>query len=350
MLLSLIGMACSPYKGPVDKSISTSYYYSKKKGMICYSWMGNWFELGSIHFKADIESFEVLAEYYAKDKNHSYYKSENIDHEVDHASFRADYLFCYDKNNVYVPLKYVSDNYLDEAEKGHFLKPIKGANPTTFEDMDDGWSKDDKYIFYRYNPTELDRNSFEIINKAFVKDKDKVFALEFDKMIPTNIDVLSVKKLNERYVFDSENVYDYQEYIDGEKVGSLLTIPYSNPKNIYIKEEKYLFVEERVFYDDTELVGVHSATFKIDTKDNMYALDKNKVYYFGEEIAQADPKSFTILDYWIYAKDSKRVFYEGKEIKGADVETFGPVENDKTSFPMHKDKNHIYKNGEVFTE
>ncbi|RLK02522.1 hypothetical protein C8N27_1664 [Tenacibaculum discolor] len=35
-----------PFAGPVDKSISDSYYYSKSKRNICYSPMGNWFELG----------------------------------------------------------------------------------------------------------------------------------------------------------------------------------------------------------------------------------------------------------------------------------------------------------------
>lgn len=43
---------------------------------------------------------------------------------------------------------------------------------------------------------------------------------------------------------------------------------------------------------------------------NKYAKDKNKVYYEGKILADADPNSFTLVDH--YAKDMKHVFYDDK--------------------------------------
>ena len=66
------------FSGAVDEDKSDSYYYSYDKQQIRYSPMGNWFELGNTLIEgADVETFEVLARDFAKDKNNIYFSKDN---------------------------------------------------------------------------------------------------------------------------------------------------------------------------------------------------------------------------------------------------------------------------------
>lgn len=70
MLLSSCGVG-----DLVDPTKSPSYFLNK--GEIYYSPMGNWFELGYTKCDTDPNTFEVLAENFAKDK-HSIFLGHTI--------------------------------------------------------------------------------------------------------------------------------------------------------------------------------------------------------------------------------------------------------------------------------
>ncbi|TDQ27519.1 DKNYY domain-containing protein [Tenacibaculum caenipelagi] len=344
--IAIISQACSPFAGPVDKSVSDSYYYSKSKSNICYSPMGNWFELGNTKLNADVKSFKVLGREFGKDKNHVYYKSHIIDNEVDIATFYVDKdnYICFDKNNVYVAFNYLPYDFNKaNQEKNHLWKVAK-ANPETFQKIDYDWSKDDNHFFYNYVPIDADYTSFKVLNENFAKDKNKVYSLKTYELLPAlTIDPATTKKINDRYIADKNNIYDFQEYQNSELVDSLISIPHQNIDDLKILEDKFLLFDNNVIYDGVKIKNVDVSSFQIIQFP--YSKDKNHVFYYGDIIEKADPKTFSILETSFYAKDKNHVFVYGKLLKEADVATFGPT-NEKHSL-LHKDKNHTYRGDEI---
>lgn len=344
-IMAIISQACSPFAGPVDKSISDSYYYSKSKRNICYSPMGNWFELGNTKINADVESFKVLGRDFGKDKNHLFFKTHIIDNEVDTATFYVDddNYICFDKDNVYRALNYLPHDFTQtNQEKKHLWKVAK-ANPKTFQKIDSDWSKDDKHYFYNYVPIDVDYNSFTILNKSFAKDKNQVYSLKNYELLASTIDPTTTKKINSRYIADNNNIYDFQEYINGEKVDSLTSIPYQNIDNLTILEDKFLLFDNKVMYDGIIIEKADASSFQIIQFP--YSKDKNHVFYHEEVIEKADPKTFSVFETSYYSKDKNYVFVYGKLLKDADVATFEPV-NKKHSL-LYKDKNHTYRGDEI---
>ena len=80
------------------------------------------------------------------------------------------------------------------------VKVLKGANPNTFEVINDYYSKDDKNIFYISWIVEkdplikgVDIKTFEVLNNDFSKDKDNVY---FGTDRKEDLDSKSFKILN----------------------------------------------------------------------------------------------------------------------------------------------------------
>ncbi|WP_299009784.1 DKNYY domain-containing protein [uncultured Tenacibaculum sp.] len=344
--MAIIAQACSPFAGPVDKSISDSYYYSKSKKEIRYSPMGNWFSLGNTNLNADVKSFKVLGRDFGKDKNHLYFRTNIIDNEVDVATFyvHEDDYTCFDKDHVYIAINYMPQE-IDKInqEKKHLWKVAK-ANPKTFQKIDQDWAKDDKHYFYNYVPVNVDYDSFKVLNKSFAKDKNQVYLLKsYELLVATTIDPTTSKKINDRYIVDKNGVHDFQEYKNGKKVDSLTSIPYQNIDNLVILDDKYLLFDSNVIYDGVKIENADVSSFNVIQFH--YAKDKNHVFYFGEVIEGADPETFSIFETSYYSKDKNHVFAYGKLLKEADVATFGPS-NKKHSL-LYQDKNHTYRGDEI---
>ncbi|MCQ0110569.1 DKNYY domain-containing protein [Zhouia amylolytica] len=347
--ISILAQACSPFSGPVDKSVSDSYYYSKTKKDICYSPMGNWFELGNTKLNADVNSFSVIGRDFGKDKNHLYFKYHIIDNEVDTASFRVsddDYL-CFDKNNVYVAFSYSSIAFRDANQENKHLWKITDADPKTFTRIDHNWAKDDAHYFYNHKPVAVDYPTFTILNSNFAKDKDSVYALKSYQLLSiTSADPASTIVINDRYIADKNAVYDFQEYQNQKITDSLSSIPYQSLKDLRILMDQYLIFDSKVVYDGVLIDKADAATFEII--EHPYTKDKNHVFYYGTLMESADTNTFEVFENKIYAKDKDQIFAYGKPLKEADVTTFGPSEN-KHSL-LYRDKNHTYRGDEILLE
>lgn len=72
---------------------------------------------------------------------------------------------------------------------------------------------------------------------------------------------------------------------------------------------------------------------------SQYAKDKNNVYFEGQKIEQANPNDLQFMgdEKSLYFKDNKHVFFQNEIILNADPSTFGVIE-----FPYSKDKTNIY--------
>jgi len=339
---------------------------------------------------ADKDTFEVIEKdtRYSKDKNNIYYAGHNVVQlqDVDKDSFviGEENSFSYDKKNVYyagrklndispngfkvtrlvnrpnISINFLNDNkniykFIEEYdEKTGELKSVKTAvvkNPKvdskTFELFDywENYFRDKNNVYYENELYKMglkkiegaDRNSFEILNSEFSKDKNNVYYYgnKIKGISPDGFEFIGnefVFKNHEDFISflkDKNNVYYLKGKIGKEKYEIV-------PLNFDSKSFKY---SNKGFYE------------LINSNYTGYFQDKNGVYYFNglakltpnnilSKVENADIPSF--VQYMVgYAKDKNKVYCGTKEVKGADVESFAAFTIDGED--IIKDKNKIYK-------
>ncbi|AZQ63191.1 hypothetical protein EI427_13360 [Flammeovirga pectinis] len=338
--------ACMPFSGPVNKTLSDSYYYNRTKDAIHYSPMGNWFELGNTKMNADVGTFEVLSQKYGKDKNNIYFKSIAITNEVDYSSFRVQEHLVYDKNNVYIPFDDLRLNSTYSNDSSKQLLEIKGANPSTFENIDYNWNKDDKLFFYNYLPVDVDYATFQILNEVGSKDKNNVYLHKDNEIIISVIDIESVKAIDDHYLVDKDNVYSFKGWIENSE-DALTILPIINSKTLKVLEYDYLLVDDKVYHENILIPNADRASFKF-WNNTFYGSDKNTIYYLGTPIVGVDLATFFVYKYQAYSKDKNNAYYEGNKIEGVDLATFGPKDED--GIGLFKDKNNTYRGNEIVND
>ena len=336
---------------------------------------------------ADKDTFEVMQNSnYSKDKNNIYYAEYNVVQlqDVDKNSFILveDEDFSYDKKNVYyrgrklndissngfkvvrlvnrrnIPLNFLSDNKniyklitVFDEETGE-LKSVKTAvvkNPKvdskTFE-VFDYWGNyfHDKNNVYYENELykiglkkieEADKNSFEILNDEFSKDKNNVYyyGKKMKELSSEGLEFVGSDFKNDKdtiyFLKTKDKVYALKTR-DGKETYEIV------PLNFDVNSFRY-----------------SNADYSYSSGTDGYFQDKNGVYYFDvfkldelnlnnvfTKVKGADTSSFVQLMF-DYSKDKNKVYRGDQEIKGADPESFKIiVTSDKI---IIKDKNNVYK-------
>ena len=339
---------------------------------------------------ADKDTFEVMEKdtRYSKDKNNIYYAGHNVVQlqDVDKDSFviGEENGFSYDKKNVYYEGRKLNDIKPSEfkvtrvdnnsnqsiiflkddkniyklveifdKETGE-LKSVKTAVvknpkvdsktfetfeywPVYFRDKNNVYYENELYKMSLKKIEGVDRNSFEILNSEFSKDKNNVYYYgnKIKGISPDGFEFVGNKfvfKNHEDFISflkDKNNVYYLKGKIGKEKYEIV-------PLNFDSKSFKY---SNKGFYELTNL------------NYTGYFEDKNGVYYFNglakltpnnilSKVENADIPSF--VQYMAgYAKDKNKVYCGTKEVKGADVESFAAFTIDGED--IIKDKNKIYK-------
>ena len=265
-----------------------------------------------------------------------------------------------DKNNVYIVAneRLISTDSINT--KLNFYKLI-GANPKTFE-LIDNFGKDDKNVYFLDKKLKgIDAKTFEEISFNIVKDKNGLHILlnSDDSGIKTRnlkisgLDLKTFKKLENGYYKDKNNIYyDMDNNLYTIKNPDLATFevlnsPYSS--SIYFAKDK-----NNVYYQNKKIDGLVADGFK-QIQSN-FIKDRNGIYKFEEDEnekslkitpinAKIDFKNLKELD-WKYFGDDKNIYYfdenDFKKLDNADVNSFKRIEY--TSF--FKDKNNVYYDGE----
>ena len=151
-------------------------YYSINKGKVYYR--------DEKIENADIMSFKVLNEDYAKDKNHIYRGSEAIDSSLsgkikDPETFEFlpngiiyGILYGKDKYNVY----YIKNKMLNCFDSSYFIYEVKRINKDKVEVLNNWFIKDDKNIYFEGEILEgVDYNTFEVLPNGDGKDKNRSY-------------------------------------------------------------------------------------------------------------------------------------------------------------------------------
>ncbi len=198
---------------------------------------------------ADLGTFQVLDDYYSKDKNHVFYSYRKIE-GADSATFE---IISSRRRSSLAKDKYAVYGYGER---------IEGADPSTYAIFFEGnltFAKD-KYAVYTENGerkiNEADPDTFEIIysddHYDFAKDKNHVFVVVATAMggsvvnIIDGADLSTFETLTGKYSKDKNHVYRYEKIVEDADPDTfqLLDYGYSKDKNHVYKYGKIVEGED----------------------------------------------------------------------------------------------------------
>ena len=363
--ISLDGLDVKTFRALENGKDVTSIDYFVDKNNIYYAYEN----LEKIQ-GADKNSFEVLGNYIAKDKNNVYYNGKKMEN-VDSKSFKNFGNFIgKDKNRVF----YITGN-----------EDIKDADAESFEIMGDTYYFRDKNNIFviKYSNDfpdgegfiklpNIDRNSFITLSEEIGKDKNGVYYIgeKINGINPNNVRVIE-EMGQDNYILQSENnyyltfnsnsdLYDRKnDKIEAKKINNLnidfSTFKYFGILNYYKDKNSFYY------HSDNDLKKIKS---EIDDKSaekvlelNDFVKDKNNLYYFSNGKINKinlniDVNSLVFLDnnsssYSSYIKDRNNVYFvdnkngKVKIVKNADKNTFQIVNGN-----YGVDRKNVYYNGE----
>ena len=363
--ISLDGLDVKTFRALENGKDVTSIDYFVDKNNIYYAYEN----LEKIQ-GADKNSFEVLGNYIAKDKNNVYYKGRKMEN-VDSASIKTFGNFIgKDKNRVF----YITGN-----------EDIKDADASSFEIMGDTYYFRDKNNIFviKYSNDfpdgegfiklpNIDRNSFITLSEEIGKDKNGVYYIDekINGINPNKVKV--IKKIGQdNYILQSENnyyltfnsnsdLYDRKnDKIEAKKINNLnidfSTFKYFGIFNYYKDKNSFYYHSDNDFKKIKSGIDVGSAEKVLELND--FVKDKNNLYYFSngkiEKInLNIDVNSLVFLDnnnssYSSYIKDRNNVYFvdnkNGKVriVKNADKNTFQIVNGN-----YGVDRKNVYYDGE----
>ena len=348
------------------------------------------------------KGFEVLDDTFnfMKDYKNVYY----LDRESDGITYKVKVL---DTKGIDIPsLEFLGDSYNkyyrdknniyflnDKDDKMEFEK-LAGANPKTFEIVDDYFARDDKNVyFFNKKVIGVDAKTFEKVGYDIVKDKNGVYFLEnvseenenleikTKNLKADGIDLKTLKKLDNGYFKDKNSIYyelsgnlykmknvdlptfevlnsPYSSsvyfakdknnvYYNGKKLDGIVPNDFEQIQSYFIKDKNGIYkFEEGENEQDLKITPINA---KIDFKnlkelDWKYFGDDKNIYYFDEEsfkkVDKADINSFERIDFTGFFKDKNNVYYEGEKVEGIDMNSIEVVNG-----MCIKDKNSVFYEG-----
>ena len=239
--------------------------YEIRGNQVYYTWWT--FSFGhqdSLLIGADAASFEELADWLGRDKNHVWYEARLVEG-------------C-DPQTVQAVKKGLIRDKKDYYFKGAAMH-VKDIATFEIVDFNDYclWAKDSKCGYYDSTQIEgVNYETFKSVGTFVAKDKNHVY--RFGKVLPL-----------------------------------------ADPETFEEIEGGYMKDKDRVWYMDSIMPDAEGKS--VESKWS-YAWDSKHVWYNGRLLEGADPKTFEVLKSGYYAKDAKHVWYHDEIVKGADAASF----------------------------
>ena len=324
------------------------------------------------------KSFVVLSDEFAKDSTTAYYKQHSFRY-ADVASFQAvDEHYAKDKTAVYYCDEYrEGQNYY--MTKKQTIMDVKDAVPSTFVSLKNGFAKDASYAYFEGNRIKVkDVSTFTSIDNHFAKDDVHAY-LNCRPIAGSNGKTFEL--INENFARDTANVYYYGYTGEGQhnicvlpcdkQSFEILDYRYSKDKNkvfflgfiikeadgasFTLLESDYAKDKNNVYFESKKVAGANAATFEV-YKDNesfghdvVYARDNGSVFMDDKKLPEADLTSFKVLGE-NYASDSKHVFYQTKIVKDASPVSFNVYPHDVGNADAEDSKNKFHEGIKVTDE
>ena len=249
---------------------------------------------------ADVKSFEVLGQYYGKDKNNVYLMGEKIKKAdvktfqvISEESFKH---YSKDKNNVYL------ETYI-----------IEGADPKTFEIIKEKptYSKDKKYLYYSGKKIDEIRDNLENMSAGvldIIKNGNRIYANgnRLDIENPENFKIIKNDYYNNpNIIYGKNNKNIYVIIGNGQKIRSKV-IKDADINSFEIMEiGAYSRDKNNIYFtysDVVQMKDVDRGSFTIG--EHGFSYDKNSVYFYGKKIDGISPKGFKIVDLAVNSGES----------------------------------------------
>ena len=239
---------------------------------------------------------------YTKDENNVYFKGQEIT-GADPITFQIiDDRHAKDKNHVYYALQIIQladpitfqllNSWFSYRDKNHmwvWWEIVTGADPNTFQEMND-FSKDKDHVFlWTYMLIWADPSTFENLGNGIYRDKNHIYNW-YSKIMVKEADSATFQILNDYYSKDKDHVF--------------------------------LFFSDCVWNE-----GICSDA---NLTQNLYKVMK-----------WIDPNTFQILENKRYVKDKNNVYYDFQVLKWTDTTTFEVITG-STSLDA-QDKYHKYQ-------
>lgn len=339
LLIFVIISSCNDFTNQVGKVINaekSKYYHYGNQDKHAVFYYSNAF-LGDTPRKmenVDKDTFEVISETWAKDKNSFYFKNLKVTN-VDYQTFKVESKtlkkldnttsnyrenLLKDKNNVYR----LGETYL--LKDSIKLEIVENAEPESYEligkQAANFWSKDKNQVFFNYKKFDGDQNSFELLSDYFAKDKDNLYFIEFNSSLKEKVNTNELKVLNPFYIRTNSNVYFFKDNeLNKFALNDFKTIKVFDSNKLWIKADDKLYVYGELYTLD----GLDYKNF--ESLNNYYFSDGKAIYYSEFNSLELNKvtnnvSSFSSIKNSPYAKDHKNVYYKDKIIVDADPKTF----------------------------
>ena len=263
-------------------------------------------------FYPDMESFKILDENYAIDKDSVFFHNSNITRQnsdienVDLSTFEIiNETLSKDKNNVYKWSSILTSDQTGDPLDIKTFSIIKSPNGEINYVKDKNGIYDISMLFAEKLEGIKDENTFRVLGDVYTEDKYNIYY--YDVKIK-NVDKSSFKSLGNGYGRDRNGIFYNEKRMKVSDISSfeVMNSNYSKDKNT-------------VFYNGDIIKNADSSSFKII--DGNYSKDKNSVYYNGEKFQGADPETFEVDVFSYFEKDKNNIFYNGEKLK-VDARTF----------------------------
>ncbi len=290
-----------------------------------------------------LKDFKLLNKHYVSIGNKVFLHYNELK-GVDTATFQLidtgysdiDFFYSKDKNSVY-----------------YFSDKIAESDVLSFKVINGVYSKDKNSAYYHGDKIKgVDVLSFKMIDRDYSKDKNQVF---FEGVALNNADPKSFNVWG-NYQIDANHVWFDGKLLDDIDRETLIVldkcIRLSNP-SVFLSD--YAIDKNSVFYQGNQMLKVNPKIFRVIHSCSksiaaIYGIDNTYVYSEGKIIKNANPKSFRIIGNYLI--DTNHVWFKGKLLDDIDIKTFKvldrPVfysmpEGDYTDYAI--DKNFVFYQG-----
>src|SRR5512146_35260 len=172
-------------------------------------------------------------------------------------------------------------------------RPIAGADPDSFEPLNDTWSRDAARVYCQDKRMKADVATFTALSPIYAKDKN--------------------------------HVYDYSSIVEGADAASFEVLrPAPEPEDEslcreYARDREHVFHKVLSIGKVSIVRGASPATFR--AAGCGFGFDEEAVFFELHRLPKCDPASWRHLGSG-YSRDDERVYYCHRPIAGADATTF----------------------------
>ena len=206
---------------------------------------------------------------------------------------------------------------------------------------------DGEYVFFKYWTFSFgtrydtlpgaDAATFKSVNDWLGRDAKHVY-FKSDLVPGADPATLEVKKYP---LFRDKNDYYY-------KTSPMHVVDMNTFKVVKWLDDSFWAKDSQcAYFDTTHIAGVDLATFKV--KDHTYAVDKNHVYYFGDILPLADPKTYDGNWKGFYSRDKSHIWCMGELLEDVDYDSF-VVDDDWTAHDKYGAFDHHWRVGKEESE